>query len=185
MKYLELQSKIKTNIFTYLDILKFFPEENPLLVKVQLSRFAQKKYITKIKRGLYCFSPINIDELKLANLLYQPSYISLESALNYYGIIPDIPQAITSITLITTKSIKNQFGLFSYTKIKPALFWGFKSASGENLFLAKKEKALLDYFYIRKIKSTSDLRLNLKNIDYKLHKKYLKYYPLWVAKVKL
>ena len=185
MKYLELQRKIKTNIFTYFDVIKIFNKESSSLAKIQLGRFVQKKYITKIKRGWYCFFPNKIDELKLANLLYQPSYISLESALNYYGLIPDIPQTVTSITPTTTKSLKNQFGQFSYVKIKSSLFWGFKKVTDENLSLAKKEKALLDYFYIRKIKTIKDLRLDLKDLDLKLYKKYHKFYPLWVANIKL
>jgi len=185
MKYLELQSKIKTNIFTYLDVLKNFADENPTLIKTQLSRFTIKKYITNIKRGWYCFNPLKINELKLANLLYQPSYISLESALNYYGLIPDIPQTVTSLSPTTTKSIKNQFGNFSYTKINQTLFWGYDKITDENILIAKKEKALLDYFYIRKINSIADLRLDLKLLDLKAYKKYLRFYPIWVSKIKL
>ena len=184
MKYLELRSKIATNLFTFIDIVKFFPFDNPALVKIQLQRFVRKKYITKIKRGLYCFFPDQIDEIKLANVLYQPSYISLETALNYYGVIPDIPQIITSISPTTTKYIKNQFGIFTYTKIKQDLFWGYK-ITDENTAIAKKEKALLDYFYIRKIKFIADLRLNLKDFDRKLYKKYLKAFPVRLNRIKL
>jgi len=185
MKYLELQGKITTNIFTYLDVLKNFADEKPSLIKIQLGRFTKKKYITSIKRGWYCFDPHNIDELRLASFLYQPSYISLESALNYYGLIPDIPQTVTSLSPTTTKSIKNQFGNFFYTKIKQTLFWGYDKITDENILMAKKEKALLDYFYIRKINSIADLRLDLKQIDLKIYKKYLKFYPVWVSKIKI
>lgn len=185
MKYLDLQSRIKTNIFTYLDVLKLFSDEKPSLIKTQLGRFTKKKYISNIKRGWYYFDPQKIDELRLANLLYQPSYVSLESALNFHGLIPDIPQTVTSLSPTTTKSIKNQFGNFSYTKIKSSLFWGYNKITDENILMAKKEKALLDYFYIRKINSIADLRLDLKQINLKLYKKYLKFYPFWVSKIKL
>lgn len=185
MKFLDLSQKIRTDIFSLLDVRKLFPEENPSLIKTQLNRFVKKNYLIQIKRGLYGFSPDKIDEFQLANILYEPSYISLETALNYYGLLPDIPQTVTSITVTTTKFIKNQFGSFSYTKIKPALFWGFKKITDKNLVLAKKEKALLDYFYIRKIKSGQDLRLNLGDLDIKLYKKYQKSYPSWVGKIML
>lgn len=187
MKYLELKREIRGNIFTFLDVVKHFPHENSQTVRVQLARFVQKGLATRIKRGLYCFDEKKIDELDLAGRLYQPSYISLEAALNFYGIIPDIPQTVTSVTLTTTKRIQNQFGTFSYTKIKPQLYFGFakvKSATTGAFFnLAKKEKALLDYFYLRKIKSTKDLRLNLKDLDKDSYQQYASSYPDWVQKI--
>lgn len=189
MKYLDLKEKIADNIFTYLDVLKIFSRKNSQTIKTQLFRFLKKGLITKIKRGLYCFEPDLIDEFDLAERLYQPSYISLETALNYYGLIPDVPQAVTSINLTTTKKIKNRFGDFFYNKIKPPLFFGFlkiKSPKSAVFFnLARKEKALLDYFYIRKIKKIDDLRLNLKELDLNLYQEYGKNFPDWVQKIKL
>ena len=187
MKYVDLQDEIKTNIFTFVDVIKRFSEEDEGSLKVQLGRFVKKGLIIRIKRGLYCFDPKKIDELELASWLYQPSYISLETALNYYGLIPDIPQTVTSVCLTTTKRVHNQFGSFSYAKIKPSLFSGFvkvKSADSDSFFnLAEKEKALLDYFYLRKIKSIADLRLNLKDIDNKRYRQYARSYPEWVRKI--
>lgn len=188
MKYLELREKIKRNIFNHVDVLKLFPQENPQMTKIQLYRFVKKGLLTKIKRGLYCFKPENVDEFELANWLYQPSYISLESALNYYGIIPDIPQGVTSVCVTTTKKVSNQFGSFYYLKIKSSLFYGFfkvKSATGFSFNLAKKEKALLDYLYLRKIRSTYGLRLNIKELDRLCYQKYSKDFPSWIQKVKL
>ncbi len=187
MTFLELRKRIKANIFTYLDVVKLFPEDNPELVKTQLNRFSTKKLIIGIKRGLYCFEPETVDEFELASRLYQPSYISLETALNYYGIIPDVPQAITSITLTTTKNLTNAFGNFYYTKIKPVLYFGFsklKSTDSEGYFnLAKKEKALLDYFYIRKIKRLDSLRLNLKEINLAQYRRYRTIFPKWLPQL--
>jgi len=189
MKFLALRRKINFNLFSLTDVNKLFPQENSQLVKTQLHRFAKRKLITQVKRGWYCFDPAKIDELILANILYQPSYISLETALNYYGLIPDITQGITSITLTTTKKITNNFGVFYYTKINQPLFYGFtkiKSAQSKRFFnLAFKEKALLDYFYIRKIKKVTDLRINLNLVDSQIYKKMAKNFPLWVQKVSL
>lgn len=185
MKFLELKKKIKTNIFYFNDVLKYFGKENPITIKNQLLRFSKKKLILRLKKGIYCFNQEKIDELYLANILYQPSYISLESALNYYGIIPDIPQIVTSITPIKTKKIKTKQGNFYYAKIKKKLFFGFDIIfqNEYTIKIAKKEKALLDYFYIRKIKKLDDLRLNLKIIDKKVYQKYLASYPDWVKKI--
>lgn len=188
MKYLELKDKLKLNLFSFLDVTKLFSNENPQLIKTQLYRFAKKGLIEQIKRELYCFDPLTVDEFELANRLYQPSYISLETALNYYGIIPDIPQLVTSVNLTTTKKITNQFGVFHYVKIKPMLFFGFtkiKSARLAGYFnLAQKEKALLDFLYLRKIKNLASLRLNFKEIDLKIYQDFIKSFPEWVQKIK-
>lgn len=187
MRFLELQSKIKTNIFTFNDVLKHFNEENSITLKNQISRFAKKGFITRIKRGLYCFNMTSVDELGLAKILYQPSYISLESALNYYGIIPDIPQSVTSVTSIKPTKIKTILGIYHYFKIKPQLFFGYDiiQQKNEHIKIAKKEKALLDFFYLRKIKKVDDLRLNLKLIDKQVYQKYLKNYPSWLREIKI
>ncbi len=185
MKYLELISKIKKNIFTLSDVYKFFGDEDPLTIKIQLFRFTQKKLIKQIKRGIYCFDEKEIDEYMLASLLYKPSYISLESALNYYGIIPDVSFEITSISPTTTKKIKTNIGVFSYQKIKKELFFGFQTVKTKegNFYLAKKEKALVDFFYIRKIRVTKDFRLKLEEFNFRLYKKYLRSFPGWLPKL--
>lgn len=183
MKYLDLLSLIKVNIFTILDVVKLFPQENEETIRIQLHRFSQRGLIIQIKRGLYCFDKNKIDELELAGILYQPSYISLETALNYYGMIPDIAAGVTSVTTVTTKTITNQFGAFYYLKIKPELFWGFET--GGNFNLAQKEKTILDYFYLRKIRSLTELRLDVKSLDRKLYARYSTYFPASVQKIKI
>lgn len=184
-----MQKAIQANVFTFLDVAKLFPSESPQKTRIQLSRFAKKGLIRPIKRGLYTFDPQKIDEFLLANFLYSPSYISLESALNYYGLIPDVPQALTSVSLVTSKKIHNEFGSFYYAKIKPEIFFGFIKipASTHNFFinLARPEKALLDYFYLRKIKTTKDLRLDLKDLDRRRYEKYTQSFPSWIQKIKL
>jgi len=189
MKFLALQKQVNFNLFTLADIVKFFPEESDHLIRVQLSRFSQRGLIFQIKRGIYCFDQDKVSELELASILYQPSYLSLETALNYYGLIPDIPLTVTSITPITTKSIKTALGSFSYTKIAKSLFFGFEKVrdiESERFFnLALLEKALLDYIYLRKFNSFSSLRLDLKLVNQRLYQKLSYYYPKWVGKVGL
>lgn len=179
MKYLELLAKIKTNIFTFSDLVKYFDGEVDSALKTQLHRFIKKKLLFQIKRGLYCFDPKKIDQFELASFLYQPSYVSLESALNYYGMIPDIPQTVTCVTPVTTKKIQTPFGHYYYAKIKQNLFFGYQSVNSKTGYfqIAKKEKALLDFIYIRKIRSLKEMRLNLKEIDKKVLDRYIKNYP--------
>lgn len=187
MRFLDLQQSVKSNLFTIEDVIKYFPKDDLASLRIQLSRLTKKKLITRIKRGLYSYDRQIVDELELANVLYLPSYISVETALNYYGIIPDVPQGITSVTTITSKKIKTVFGVYYYLKINPNLFFGFNiiKTKEEYLRIAKKEKALLDFFYLRKIKDVADLRLNLKSFDFLLYEKYVKSFPGWIKKIKL
>ncbi len=188
MRYLELTAKIKRNIFTLLDVLKTFPNEKEETVKIHLHRLAKAGQIGKIRRGLYCFEAASIDELTLAGYLYQPSYLSLETALNYYGLVPDVPLTVSSVTLTTTKHLKNSFGRFDYYRIKPCLFFGYVPISGPTdtiLNIAGKEKAILDYFYLRKIKSLAGLRFDIRTLDFKKYKRYSKSFPDWVQKIKM
>jgi len=187
MRFLKLQKSIKSNLFTIEDVVKYFPKDNPITLRTQLFRLTKTKLIHRIKRGLYCFNPQKIDELELANILYLPSYVSCETALNYYGIIPDIPQAITSVTTVTSKKIQTIFGVYHYLKINPKLFFGFNIVKTKEGYLkiAKKEKALLDFFYLRKINNIADLRLNLKDFSLPLCKNYAKNFPGWVKRIKL
>lgn len=189
MRYLDFKAKIKTNIFSILDAQKHFPKDDAATIKIQLSRFATRGLITNLKRGLYCFDIKAVDEFVLAHLLYQPSYISAESALHYYGIIPDIPQAVTSITVTTSKRIKSSLGLFLYSKVKRELFFGYNTISSpgstHSFFIAQKEKALLDYLYLRKIKDIRDARLHIDDFNWSRYRAMSKLFPLWVQAVKI
>lgn len=187
MNYLDFKSALKQNLFTVHDVKKYFPNETDPSIRIQIFRFAQRGLIFPIKRGLYCFDPSLIEEFELANKLYQPSYVSLESALNYYGMIPDIPQAVTSVGTTTTKKIENQFGAFLFVKIKRELFWGYKSvktAHQSSFLIADRQKSLLDFFYIRKVKQLEDLRLDLSKLEFTVYKNYASFFPKWVQQIK-
>lgn len=131
----------------------FFDERNIL---VQIAFWTKKGYIKKIKKGLYVLTGAEkeINPLALSAKIYEPSYLSLEFALNYYGVIPDIPGTYTSVTSRKTMAYTNQFGNFSYQKVKRNLFFGYLSFSEKNLSfnLATPEKALMDYLYLNKNK---------------------------------
>ena len=189
MRYHDLEKVVSNKIFTLLDVAKYFPNESEQHIKIQLYRFTKQGLLTRLKRGVYTFPSSSHDELIVANTLYQPSYISLESALNYYGIIPDITQTVTSITRKKIGHITTPFGSFTYHQIKKSLYFGFYKVlsveADEYYDIAQKEKALLDYFYIRKITKTDGLRLNLAKIDKKIYKMYLQKFPHWVQKIKI
>lgn len=183
MKYLNLRKLIEGNVFGVLDVVKLFPDEKPEAIRTQLYRLAKRGHIFPIKRGLYCFGKNKIDEFELAGKLYSPSYISLETALNFYGVIPDVPIAVRSVTPITTKKIETDLGDYYYLKIDQKLFFGFSQTP---FAIAHKEKALLDYFYLRKVrKVTPEARLQLTDWDWKRYYEYAAVFPGWVRQIKL
>lgn len=187
IKFLDFQKTISTNIFTITDVYKFFSDKKDYWVRQKLYRYLKNGLIFKIKRGFYCFDKEKLNLLVLANLLYQPSYVSCQSALFYYGLIPDVTQSTTSITTTTTKNIKTTLGNFIYYKFKKELFFGYQVVKiGESFFkIAFPEKALLDFFYLNKIKSVDDLRLDLSKLDHKRYKRYCQAFPNWVKKIDL
>lgn len=185
MKFLELRNKIGSNLFTFEDVVKYFALENETTIKQQLSRFIKSKLIFPLKKGLYCFDIEKVDSLFLANLLYQPSYISGITALFFYGLVPDIPQTTVSVTTVTKKIFHLYLGDFVYFKIKNELYFGFETIKVKENYvrIATKEKALLDFIYLNKIKEIKDLRIEWGKIDIDLFKNYLKSYPFWLKKI--
>ena len=133
------------------------------------------------------FPGTEVDEFVLASKLYSPSYVSLESALNLYGIIPDIISNVTSVSPVTSKQINAPKGNFLYSKINKKLFFGFEAKLDPKSRLpynvAIPEKALLDYVYIRKIKNLSEQRVDNSILDREKLLHLLPFYPEWVRKV--
>lgn len=165
MTYLELTGKIKTTVFFHLDVEKLFPGEGPELIRVQLSRFLHRGHIKALKRGLYFFPDRQFDEFEVANLIYQPSYISLETALNYHGVIPDVPLGqVISVSPVTTRTFKTPVGVYAYRKIKQSLFWGFSETP---IKMAFPEKALLDFEQFNSRETVKGLRVDWSKIDKK------------------
>lgn len=191
MRIQDLYKNISTPLVTDFQIKRVFSHEPASQIAVQLSRWENRGEMKRVKRGLYQFSQREVDELVVAGWIYSPSYISMESALHIYGLIPDVTQQITSITPITTKKYVTQRGVFTFSKIKQELFFGFESAQDETSDLsyniATPAKALLDYLYVRKIKSLDESRIDLSFFEKKSERnklrKYSEQYPHWVLKL--
>ncbi|HOL21791.1 MAG TPA: hypothetical protein PLQ41_02910 [bacterium] len=165
----------------FIDSRSFNKFDNPSHIRRQVNYWLKKGYLIKLKKGFYIFSEpfsrTKVSPFVLANYMVSPSYISLETALNYYNLIPEKITSYTSITTKKTGSIKNPLGIFSYFHIKIELFYGFtkKQDNKFDFFIASPEKAVLDYFYFKGIPSDYDafeeIRfqnlevLNLKNLD--------------------
>lgn len=190
MNYITLSSILrnkKLHLFTLRDIKNLFPEENEKAIKNNFSRWLSKKYFARLKRNLYEFiepgADIKIPDLYIANRLYEPSYVSLETALSIYSIIPDIAAGVTSITVRPTRTFKNKYGSFFYRTCKKKAFTGYKLIvyDGFKVYIADKEKALVDFLYYRLRYSSSvdfeEERFNkkiLKELDWAMVFSYTK-----------
>ena len=171
-------------VFKYVDLLKWFPDDNEQTIKQNLKSWVKKESLERIIKGIYKLKETEIkEEFLLASYFNDSSYISLESALSFYGMIPEYPYSITSVTTKKTKKFTTNYGIFSYRKIKPDLFFGFKLITGDNYLyrLATPEKALFDFIYLNQREiNTSDyfkeMRLFLsKDISWKKLARLLSY----------
>ena len=150
-------------LFKYVDLLKWFHNDNEQTIKQNLKFWTRKKWLKRIIRGVYKLAETKIeDEFLIASYLNENSYVSLESALSFHGMITEIPYEITSVTTKKTKKYKTEYGIFSYRKIKINLFFGFKLISGDNYLyrMATPEKALFDFIYLnqKEIRTPNYLR---------------------------
>lgn len=182
MTYTELTNNFK-GIVDIEQVKICFPDENDTTIRQQLSRFEQRGKITRLKRGTYWLGEGDPDILKLANTLYEPSYISLEFALNFYGVMPDVPAVVTSVTTIKPLKINTDFGNFSYSKLKRDLYFG--ETIVKDIRIATPEKALLDFLYIREISSLGELRLDIDKLHIDKFNEFKTYFPEHIAKLNL
>ena len=123
-------------------------------VRLQLSRWVSEGKVLQIKRGLYAVArPYRNKEphpFLIANMIKKASYISLQSALEHYNIIPEYVPKITSVTTGRPEEVNTKLGKFIFKHLKKELFWGYKKheiIKGTGVFIATPEKALLDLIY--------------------------------------
>ena len=181
MKYKDFYKTIQKPYFTTTDI----SLRGLNVFNYQLSLWNKEGIIVRLKRGFYAFRDRqnSLTANDISFLMYEPSYISLETALSVYGFIPDIPHSITAITSKTTRSFTCSFGHFIYRSVKPSLFFGYtpKSTVAGKYLIAEPEKALLDFLYLN-MKSISSMetlesyRFNYELIESTINKEKMKNY---------
>jgi predicted transcriptional regulator of viral defense system len=179
MKSPEIHQKLRDSKLKIFSNLEFKRLMGCSLVAAQklLERYTKNGTFIRLKGGLYILKLSYPSSYLIANRLYEPSYISFETALSYYGIIPEIVYETTSATTLPTR----QFGVddrsFSYHTIKKNAFTGYRLqiVEGEKVLFADKEKALADYLYFvfLKKKPWND-RMNLNNIKLNILNYYIK-----------
>lgn len=158
------------------------------LYDAQLTLWLKNGFIERVKRGFYVFADRKkeLSSFEIAFLLYEPSYISLESALSIHGLIPDIVQSVVSVTTKPTRRFTNLYGHFIYHTISPKFFFGAmpknsKSGKFGKYLLATPEKAIIDYAYFHKSRlrtrdDVRELRINSNLLHEMTDKKKLREY---------
>ncbi|MGE3062896.1 MAG: hypothetical protein AB7T10_04615 [bacterium] len=181
MKYNELLKfavESKLNIFSIEDLMKLFPKEKEESIARLVYNWIESKKIIRLKRGLYQISypeKTIIPDMYVANKLYSPSYISLETVLSMHGIIPEIAISVTSVTTKATRFFKNDYGAFSYRTVKKEYFTGYYlfREKGFEIHIAEPEKAVVDFLYLNKLSEIdrADSKV-MKGLSRKSLKKY-------------
>jgi predicted transcriptional regulator of viral defense system len=187
MRFREFEATIKKlHAFNLNDARKI----DPYFHRQQLTYWHNQGYIKPLAGGYYALWDRPIDEKYLflvANKVYEPSYVSMESALAYYEIIPETVLGVTSISSRKTKQYKSNWGVFSYRSIKPQYMIGYQIieySPGYKFKIASLEKAIVDYLYlnsdIHSIADFEELRWNQAQLhhllDRSLFSKYINIY---------
>lgn len=171
MKFIEFYNQFKNSpLINIKDVLTIYQNFD----RRRLFEWQKKDLIQKIIPNFYLFTNKNYNEQELyfiANKIYQPSYISLETALSHYNFIPETVYSVTSITTKKTKKYLTKIANFSYRTLLPKLFFGYQLIKKEKFSyqFAEPEKAILDFLYLRKdLKKELDfkeLRINKENFQ--------------------
>ena len=149
MKNLEvLQNLLETGkrIFTLTEIKNLLDIERDNSAYKKVESLIRDGVLTKTIKGIYYLASKPPADFELANYLCQPSYISLSSALNYQGILIQVPYEISSVTPRLTRKIEVNNKLFSYRHISPSYFFGFQKE--QDFLIAEPEKALIDTLFL-------------------------------------
>jgi len=131
-------------------------------------RWTRKGYLVPLRRGFYAFPEYRSKPdiaAYFAGRMYNPSYISLHSALSFYGLIPESVVQITSVTSLKTAAFRNAFGEYSYQSVREDLLFGHVQhplADGRMTAYATREKALLDLLYLYPFYNTELELANLR-----------------------
>jgi len=176
LQFVQRLKEIGKAYYTVSDLEKILEQKRQILY-VTLNRLVKQKVLERLKRDVYISSEMDLSPEKIANELYNPSYLSFESALSKYGIMSQIPYVVTFATLKSTKRFKIGKEEIEFRKLNEKFFFGYKLESG--YYIAGKEKAVLDQLYlISKGLAKSDLKeWDLDGLDLKIIRNYCRKYP--------
>jgi len=182
MKFVDFKTKLdNTRVIDLKNVVNLFDG----LDHRRLYEWQKKGYIRRLTNNYYVFTDTNIDDTMLkmiANTIYSPSYIGLESALSYYALIPEAVFQITSVTSKKTRDITTDIAGFKYRSIHKRFFWGYdlEHNGTHTFFVSDPDKTILDYLYLNPHLSSAadfeELRFNRTELQKILDPARLKNY---------
>jgi len=177
MKKIQLIKELEKYPVFNLKTVKETIEKDRNYTKLVIHRLKKEKLIFEIEKNKYT---INKDLIIIASNIIWPSYISCWSALRYYNLTEQLPQTIQVITPKARKKREIKFNneKIRFIKIKTKNFFGYKKEPYQkfNIFIAKKEKALIDSVLLKKIsfsEISEIIKNNIKTINIDLFINYL------------
>jgi len=149
--------QVPQDIFTDRDLVNLFGESAGSRYGL-VKRACARQGIIRVKRGLYCLAPPHqrrtLNLYQLAQNIYGPSYVSMESALSYHGWIPEAVHSVTMACMKKSKDFVTPLGAFNFKRIPVRVFYSeverVSSDNGEAFLMARPLKALSDYVYAHK-----------------------------------
>jgi predicted transcriptional regulator of viral defense system len=144
------------------------------LVRQQLVRWVVAGRIVRLTKGLYVlaepYRKVRPEPFAIAAAIKSPSYVSLESALSWHGLIPEFVATVTSVTTARPQTYQTPLGRFEFRHVARRLFWGYVEVEllqGQRAFVARPEKALLDLVYLTAGGDRKEFldELRLQNLD--------------------
>jgi predicted transcriptional regulator of viral defense system len=131
-------------------------QADPADLRRQLSRWTKAGKLHQLRRGLYALVPpfqkMKPHPFVVANRLVRSSYVTSQSALAFYGMIPEHVSTVTSVTTLRPGQWKTSLGIFQFQHIRSVLFLGYRRTDlggGQGAFVATPEKALFDLIYLQ------------------------------------
>ncbi len=149
-------------------------EVDPRDVRRQLSRWTRAGRLYQLRRGLYALAPpfqkVKPHPFVIANRMVRGSYVSCQSALAYYGLIPEYVPVVVSVATARPGRWETPLGVFEFRHLRANLFYGYRLldlGGGQKAFVATPEKALLDWIYLHPGADSPEylLELRLQNLD--------------------
>ncbi len=177
-KVIEILSSADKPLFTYSDLAKLLGRGSDNTLRKYIGRLKKSKILTSLVRGkyLYNYGSAKSDDYTLANFIVEPSYISLETALNYYSLLDQFPYPISSVTAGKTRKFTLFNGKeYTYSGISSKYFTDYVKV--DTYLIATPQKAVLDYLYLayKGVKSRNNIDL-INFLDLKISRGDLRKY---------
>jgi len=139
----------KNTVFTFKELSLIWNETDVKLIKKRVYRYTKKGKLLSIRKGIYAKDK-NYDKLELANKIFTPAYISLETVLSREGIVFQHYGQIFVVSYLSREIICDG-QTYIFRRMKSVILTNSVNVEKEeNYYIASKERAFLDTIYLNK-----------------------------------